>query len=101
MKQSRRSFVKKASAAASAPFAAPALRAIEGPPLRTAKNPFTLGVASGYPTPDGIALWTRLAPEPLLGGGLRDAVVVDWEVAHDERFVKVVTKGRELATADW
>ena len=27
-------------------------------------NPFTLGVASGDPTPDGIVLWTRLAPEP-------------------------------------
>ena len=27
-------------------------------------DPFTLGVASGDPTPDGIVLWTRLAPEP-------------------------------------
>ena len=27
-------------------------------------TPFTLGVASGDPTPDGIVLWTRLAPEP-------------------------------------
>src|SRR5690606_30055930 len=26
--------------------------------------PFTLGVASGDPTPDGVVLWTRLAPEP-------------------------------------
>jgi PhoD-like phosphatase, N-terminal domain len=28
-------------------------------------NPFTLGVASGDPTPDGIVLWTRLAPDPV------------------------------------
>ena len=31
--------------------------------------PFTLGVASGDPEPDGIVLWTRLAPDPLNGGG--------------------------------
>ncbi len=30
-----------------------------------APNPFTLGVASGDPDPQGIVLWTRLAPEPL------------------------------------
>ncbi len=28
-------------------------------------DPFALGVASGYPGPDGAMLWTRLAPEPL------------------------------------
>ncbi len=33
-------------------------------------DPFSLGVASGDPTPDGIVLWTRLAPAPLDGGGL-------------------------------
>jgi alkaline phosphatase D len=27
--------------------------------------PFTLGVASGDPSPDGFVLWTRLAPIPL------------------------------------
>ena len=37
-----------------------------------AGDPFSLGVASGDPTPDGIVLWTRLAPEPLEGGGLKD-----------------------------
>ncbi len=26
--------------------------------------PFTLGVASGDPAPDGFVLWTRLAPQP-------------------------------------
>ena len=33
-------------------------------------DPFTLGVASGDPTPDGIVLWPRLAPKPLEGGGM-------------------------------
>lgn len=26
--------------------------------------PFTLGIASGDPLPDGVVLWTRLAPDP-------------------------------------
>ena len=44
--------------------------------------PFTLGVASGDPLPDGVVLWTRLAPEPLEGGGMPMAnVEVGWEVA--------------------
>ena len=34
------------------------------------RNPFTLGIASGDPLPDGVVLWTRLAPEPLAGGGM-------------------------------
>ena len=32
--------------------------------LRFAADPFTLGVASGYPTPDSCVLWTRIAPRP-------------------------------------
>ena len=47
--------------------------------------PFTLGVASGAPLPSGVVFWTRLAPEPLGGGGVGpDAMVVRWEVAEDE-----------------
>ena len=34
--------------------------------------PFSLGVASGDPSPDGFVLWTKLAPKPLeRGGGYR------------------------------
>src|SRR3954464_6361782 len=49
-------------------------------------NPFTLGVASGDPTDDGVVLWTRLAPKPLdPDGGLPpEAVDVAWEVAADD-----------------
>ncbi|WP_202638542.1 alkaline phosphatase D family protein [Bailinhaonella thermotolerans] len=66
-------------------------------------NPFTLGVASGDPTPDGVVIWTRLAPDPLCAdparpGGL-DAkpIEVHWQVAADERFAKVVRHGRTTA----
>jgi len=64
--------------------------------------PFTLGVASGAPLPTGVALWTRLAPEPLNGGGVgRDAVVVRWEVAEDETFARVVQSGSVDAVPAW
>lgn len=61
-------------------------------------QPFTLGVASGDPLPDGVVLWTRLAPEPLAGGGMPDRPVpVQWQVAADENFRQVVASGSELA----
>src|SRR5688572_21573843 len=56
--------------------------------------PFTLGVASGDPTPDGIVLWTRLAPAPLEGGGLKQEVFgVRYELATDEAFSRIVRRG--------
>ena len=43
--------------------------------------PFTMGVASGDPLPDGVVLWTRLAPRPLDGGGMPMVpMTVQWEV---------------------
>ncbi|MGH9213803.1 MAG: alkaline phosphatase D family protein [Acidimicrobiales bacterium] len=64
--------------------------------------PFTLGVASGDPTDNGVVLWTRLAPDPLVpGGGMPPAAVrVDWEVARDEAFRRVVRRGHERVVAD-
>ena len=60
--------------------------------------PFTLGVASGDPLPDGVVLWTRLAPKPLDGGGMPPVVVgVEWEVARDSRFQSIAQKGIALA----
>jgi len=65
------------------------------------RDPFTLGVASGCPVPDGAVLWTRLAPEPLRGGAMDDAPVdVDWEVADDESFSRVVVRGSAPARAE-
>lgn len=62
-------------------------------------QPFTLGVASGDPAPDGFVLWTRLAPKPLQAdGGLpKRAIQVDWTVAHDERMQQVVRAGSAIA----
>ena len=68
--------------------------------LAFAGNPFSLGVASGDPDPTSVVLWTRLAPNPLEGGGMTpEAVEVGWEVAEDEGFQKIVAQGRETALA--
>ncbi|WP_232475950.1 alkaline phosphatase D family protein [Flavisphingomonas formosensis] len=69
----------------------------------SAEGPFTLGVASGDPEPDGIVLWTRLAPRPLEGdGGMPPhEVPVRWEVAEDERFARLVRFGDARAEARW
>ena len=86
---------------AHAASAAPALL-IRQTPVRFSTNPFTLGVASGYPLPNGVALWTRLAPAPLLGGGMDpSSVLVGWEVATDDRMANVVRHGTARATSAW
>ncbi len=67
-------------------------------------DPFTLGVASGEPTPDGAVIWTRLAPTPLADdgyGGMPDHTVdVEWEVADDERFTRIVQRGIAVAAPE-
>ena len=67
------------------------------------EEPFTLGVASGYPLPTGVVLWTRLAPAPLVpGGGMpRDVVPVEWEVAADEQMSRIVQRGTASAVPEW
>ncbi|NAZ86899.1 alkaline phosphatase [Kineococcus sp. T90] len=72
-------------------------------PGETLADPFTLGVASGEPSPDGFVLWTRLAPDPYAedgrGGMPERDVPVQWEVAHDPAFRRVVRRGTEVASA--
>jgi alkaline phosphatase D len=71
---------------------------------RWRSDPFTLGVASGYPRPDGFVLWTRLAPVPLApdGGVEPDAVIpVQWEVARDDGFRQVAARGQAFASAEF
>ncbi|WP_194834184.1 alkaline phosphatase [Nocardia sp. XZ_19_369] len=83
-----------AAAASSGPFRVP----------RWSDDPFSLGVASGEPTADGVVLWTRLAPDPFapdgLGGMPLRPVTVEYEVAHDENFRQVVTRGTAVATRE-
>ncbi|MEC4017808.1 alkaline phosphatase D family protein [Streptomyces sp. H27-D2] len=96
----RRRFLTVTGAAAALAFATNlpgtgAAQAAELDGKRIGADPFTLGVGSGDPLPGSVVLWTRLAPEPYeVGGGLpRERVAVRWEVAHDERFSRVVRRG--------
>ncbi|MEU8239336.1 alkaline phosphatase D family protein [Actinoplanes missouriensis] len=105
MPLSRRTLLLTSAAGATAATTVWPLAASAAPyrgPLRA--NPFTLGVASGDPDPDGFVLWTRLAPTPLaedgLGGMPYRNVVVTWELAADERFRKVVRRGVTVARPD-
>jgi alkaline phosphatase D len=68
---------------------------------RLGTNPFTLGVASGDPTDDGIVLWTRLAPDPLVPAALGTrAIRVGWRVAEDPQMRRVVLRGHALAPSE-
>ena len=93
---SRRDFLATGLAAVVAPSVP-----LVGQPRQTPRfssPPFSLGVASGDPSPDGVVLWTRLAPVPLEGGGMPDEMVeVHWEVARDERMTEVVQRGTVVA----
>ncbi len=95
----RRALLKRFGATAAAMLAVPATTtgALAQPVFL--KYPFSLGVASGDPLPDGFVIWTRVAPEPLEPGyGMpRDPVEIGWEVASDERFRSIVQKGTAVA----
>lgn len=72
------------------------------PTVKLAGDPFTLGVASGDPTPEAVVLWTRLALDPDNGGGMpAQDVPVSWEIASDDAMKKVVTSGEAVALADF
>ncbi len=65
------------------------------------RNPFTLGVASGDPLPDGVLLWTRLAMDPTAADGAMppDDIPVRWELSTDETFDDIVADGTHVASA--
>ncbi len=112
---SRRAFLQSSTAAAMMPLV-PGIRDLPSGPPGAAQStlgsvaarlpqidPFTLGIASGEPTPDGIVLWTRLAPDPLAedgsgGMGSRD-VEVRWQLAADPQFRRIVRAGISNALA--
>src|SRR4051794_15299842 len=93
-----------AYAAALAAIPTLGLRAADKPKqkVKFQDNPFSLGVASGDPTDDGVVLWTRLAPKPLHpdGGVPHEHVEVHWEIASDDKMKNVVHKGTAVAKPD-
>jgi alkaline phosphatase D len=101
----RRRFLQACGALGASGLAAG--RALAAQPLAArpafTRDPFALGVASGYPTPDGVVLWTRLATDPLAPGGGLDpvGVVVRWEIARDEAMRNIVARGTATADPEW
>ena len=99
---SRRRFVGAAGGGL-ATIAAPGVMRIAAAQSWRAGNPFSLGVASGAPRPDGFVLWTRLAPEPLstnpqTPGGMSGAdVSLRYEIATDPGMTKIVRHGTATA----
>lgn len=53
---------------------------------------FAYGVASGDPLQDAVILWTHATPV-----GDEQAVELDWRLAADEAFTRIVQQGRALA----
>ena len=65
------------------------------------ENYFSLGVASGAPRPDRVILWTRLAPNPLNGGGMSSAPAeVRVRVYKDPELRSKVIDDVFITTAD-
>lgn len=86
---SRRQWLAQAASALAVPAWVPHARAAD-------TDRFPLGVASGFPRPDGMVLWTRL-----IGDGLPAQVEVQWEIAHDEAFQRIASRGSATALAAW
>jgi alkaline phosphatase D len=68
---------------------------------RFSSDPFTLGVASGDPTSNGIVLWTRLAPVPTdptyLG---TQNYSVAWRISKDQSMRNPVRRGNAAALSE-
>lgn len=90
----RRLFIAAAGAGAGLVLAPSLVRA------QISANPFTLGIASGSPTASSVILWTRLAPDPLNGGGMPlGDVVVRYQVWEDAEMRRLLREGEVIAPA--
>jgi alkaline phosphatase D len=93
---SRRAFLRGGAVSALALVSGLAPRGAVG--LAPASIPFSLGIASGDPTHDSVVLWTRLANDPLNGGGMPQIPIeVRWKIATDGQLRHAVRHGTFLA----
>ena len=99
----RRRLLQAAAGAGLGVVASPFILRAAGAQSWAAGDPFSLGIASGAPRPDGFVLWTRLAPEPLspnpqTPGGMRGGdVTVGYEIATDPALRDIVRRGEATA----
>ena len=97
----RRFLLSSVALASTGALARGSVRAAATP--RFTSDPFTLGVASGYPSSSSVVLWTRLAPTPLApaGGMSPEVVPVEWELALDDQMRRVVRRDMAYAAPEW
>ena len=88
---------RRVLAGAAALLAAPAVLRL--PLARAQRDPFALGVASGDPWPDGVVLWTRLIFDAA-GMPPPESEAVQWELAEDDAFRRIVRRGSARATPE-
>jgi alkaline phosphatase D len=95
----RRRLLQAAAGAGLGVVASPFILRAAGAQSWAAGDPFSLGIASGAPRPDGFVLWTRVAPEPLspnpqTPGGMRGGdATVGYEIATDPALRDIVRCG--------
>ena len=76
---------------------APVLSGCESHVERFDRDPFSLGIASGEPSPDGVVLWTNITPPP---AQTKKAISVRWEIANDDRMIDKIQSGETMAHPD-
>ena len=95
----RRDFLRVGSSAASLVALSSLPGCGGGRRIRFTSDPFSLGVASGDPTADGVVLWARLSQDALTGvGAIEESVSARWEISEDEGFSRLVRSGETDAT---
>jgi len=99
---SRRRLLAQAAALALSPALFPRFTRAALADVRFPDYPFKLGVASGDPMPDGVVLWTRLAPVPFDTAALPpEPIEVRWEVTEDDGMKRVVQSGTAIAKPEF
>ena len=88
----RRRFLGGAAAVAASAAVPVSVRSLAAAAPDPGLAPFLHGVASGDPLPDGVILWTRVAPP-----GPGAVVTVRWLVASDPQLRRVVRTGTAQA----
>ena len=97
----RRRFLQQVGVGAGLLVAPAFLKGARTDRMAIAPTLFTLGVASGDPDHQSVVLWTRLAPEPLTGGGLGHLqIAVEWQVAVDPAMIRVIRRGTTIAAPE-
>ena len=95
----RRTFIKRVGVGGAGMIVASRFlpHALAGP---SGEGVFRHAVASGDPLSDAVILWTRVTPsrEAVPGSGIGPPVDVEWQVARDRGFGRIVRRGSARAS---